>query len=65
MLCLCMRVYTCVYVCACVRIHRGGGIPKNMKPTPMKHLTSVQECGIILLDSERVARRQEYAVDRM
>ena len=41
----------------CMHEHRGGGIYKNLKPIPMKRLTDVEECGIILLDSERVARR--------
>lgn len=54
---LCLCVYTCVYVCVCIHEHRGGGIHKNLKPTSMKRLTDVEECDIILLDSERVARR--------
>ena len=62
---VCMGVYTCVCACVyvhvcmyvCMHEHRGGGIYKNLKPIPMKRLTDVEECGIILLDSERVARR--------
>ena len=64
---LCLCVYVCVHehVIYDIHKHRGGGIHKNMKPTSMKRLTNAERCGIILLDSERVARRQEYAVDRM
>lgn len=54
-----MGVRVCIHehVIYDIHEHGGGGIHKNMKPTSMKHLTRLKECVIILLDSERVARR--------